>query len=202
MQNPEPLTFCEDFWDGFGRCSCKYCCCNNCCNDCKDCNDENCELILANFVALIACPISFPIGCLIGCGGCGDTSYWAGKWRPELCRFINKNDIKCCCDAEPCHISGFYGGYGRNLGSLCHVYNLVRCYRKIHCCRPSPAAAPLPQIMDEKSLSLKCIVCMKEERSILFSPCHHVLVCQSCANQVNTCVTCRAPIAAQTRIYL
>ncbi|XP_003747090.1 baculoviral IAP repeat-containing protein 7 [Galendromus occidentalis] len=46
-----------------------------------------------------------------------------------------------------------------------------------------------------------CVVCMAQERSILFLPCRHLVTCPSCAASVSECVSCREAIGSSVRTF-
>lgn len=59
---------------------------------------------------------------------------------------------------------------------------------------------------------LKCVICLHNSRGIMFSPCHHVITCESCANELplcggliastRLCPFCRKGISKMTKVYL
>jgi len=44
-----------------------------------------------------------------------------------------------------------------------------------------------------KKENLSCKVCCEETAVVIFLPCKHMVVCQSCSN-VSNCIICRQPI--------
>ena len=49
------------------------------------------------------------------------------------------------------------------------------------------------QIKDTRDLNV-CILCMENQRNIMFKPCHHLICCQKCANDKDICPLCRKEI--------
>eukprot|EP00299_Pterocystis_sp_00344_P010429 c4656_g1_i1.p1 GENE.c4656_g1_i1~~c4656_g1_i1.p1 ORF type:complete len:402 (+),score=80.70 c4656_g1_i1:42-1247(+) len=47
-----------------------------------------------------------------------------------------------------------------------------------------------------------CVVCLCEERKIMFVPCNHFCCCAECAIQVKECPMCRGPVANRLNVYL
>nr|ACJ04734.1 Iap [Spodoptera litura MNPV] len=47
-----------------------------------------------------------------------------------------------------------------------------------------------------------CKVCFERDRTVCFEPCHHVVVCEKCANKINICCVCRSDIVKMFKIYL
>ncbi len=41
---------------------------------------------------------------------------------------------------------------------------------------------------------MECIICCDQERSVVFIPCGHLIVCGRCCAQLNSCPTCRSCI--------
>ena len=50
--------------------------------------------------------------------------------------------------------------------------------------------------------ALLCIICMESKRSIFLLPCAHLNLCQSCADSVQSCPTCRKDIDRRIFSYL
>ena len=48
----------------------------------------------------------------------------------------------------------------------------------------------------------ECIVCMEASPEVVFVPCGHLVCCVACAEQVESCPSCRAEIAQRVRTYL
>jgi len=46
-----------------------------------------------------------------------------------------------------------------------------------------------------------CIVCSRNQRSIVFIPCAHLSACVICAHGLSSCPTCRSEIKAFLKIY-
>ena len=55
---------------------------------------------------------------------------------------------------------------------------------------------------DEAEDRQLCIVCTTEERQIVIAPCQHCVLCERCAEQVQTCPICRADIQSRQRLTL
>lgn len=54
---------------------------------------------------------------------------------------------------------------------------------------------------DEETLR-QCVVCMDAPRDILLSPCHHLVVCTNCVENLGTeCPMCRKRIRKTIRVY-
>jgi hypothetical protein len=47
----------------------------------------------------------------------------------------------------------------------------------------------------------KCIVCLDAPRNCCLDPCGHANLCVGCAEQLETCPTCRADIEQHIRIF-
>ena len=39
-----------------------------------------------------------------------------------------------------------------------------------------------------------CVICYVQSRSIVLEPCNHLILCEKCARNVQTCPYCRIPI--------
>lgn len=55
---------------------------------------------------------------------------------------------------------------------------------------------------DETSSTNLCKICYVKERAVLFFPCRHMIACIDCAPALSTCVVCREPFQAVTRVFL
>ncbi|CAN8285113.1 unnamed protein product [Cochlearia groenlandica] len=58
----------------------------------------------------------------------------------------------------------------------------------------------------ESSYDRECMICMKEEVSVVFLPCAHQVVCVSCSDNFmggdkETCLCCRAPVEQRIRVF-
>lgn len=58
----------------------------------------------------------------------------------------------------------------------------------------------------EASYNRECIVCMKDEVSVVFLPCAHQVVCVNCNEDYGkkgkaTCPSCRVPIEQRVRVF-
>jgi Zinc finger, C3HC4 type (RING finger) len=49
-----------------------------------------------------------------------------------------------------------------------------------------------------------CVVCLFQERNVIFSPCNHICVCSTCSSNssITTCPICRANIVKKQDVYL
>eukprot|EP00928_Gymnodinium_smaydae_P017894 TRINITY_DN16829_c0_g1_i2.p1 TRINITY_DN16829_c0_g1~~TRINITY_DN16829_c0_g1_i2.p1 ORF type:complete len:354 (-),score=60.44 TRINITY_DN16829_c0_g1_i2:73-1134(-) len=47
-----------------------------------------------------------------------------------------------------------------------------------------------------------CVVCFVEQRSVLFQPCRHVVLCSTCAGSCRTCPICRRDVKTRTEVFL
>jgi len=58
----------------------------------------------------------------------------------------------------------------------------------------------------EKSMddSLKCIICLTNERNILCLPCKHLVLCEECSDNIinNKCCFCREIVVETMKIYV
>ena len=41
---------------------------------------------------------------------------------------------------------------------------------------------------------IQCIICMEQDRAVMFLPCAHLTCCQGCSEQLSECPICRANI--------
>jgi len=46
-----------------------------------------------------------------------------------------------------------------------------------------------------------CVVCLENDRDVVFMPCFHMVSCWACGLRVSECPTCRAPIDQKRRVY-
>ena len=56
--------------------------------------------------------------------------------------------------------------------------------------------------LQESGKMPECVVCLHQERSVVFRPCGHLVTCVSCAFQVHRCVMCRAIINMRIKVYV
>ena len=56
------------------------------------------------------------------------------------------------------------------------------------------------QQREEAQDRLQCAVCVDAERSVVFLPCSHVVVCGGCAAQLDECPLCRTAIEQKLAI--
>jgi hypothetical protein len=65
---------------------------------------------------------------------------------------------------------------------------------------------PIENITDKpeenRKIVKECIVCLTNERSVLFLPCKHCCTCTTCGLMFDNCVYCRARITSLMKIYL
>lgn len=118
------FTYCENFWNNCGKCSCDVC--ENIC-------------IVFNYTfsiifSIICCPLCFPLGFLEGACSLPCSSaekYPAGKWnddcvKKEYCA-IGRSDPfdTLLANSKPS------ANIGRNFGSLIHPYRFHRCINSV-----------------------------------------------------------------------
>eukprot|EP00054_Salpingoeca_dolichothecata_P020787 m.131903 g.131903 ORF g.131903 m.131903 type:complete len:341 (-) comp23745_c0_seq8:37-1059(-) len=46
-----------------------------------------------------------------------------------------------------------------------------------------------------------CVICLDQERSVLFRPCRHLIACATCATKLANCPICRVRIVASDRVF-
>ena len=74
---------------------------------------------------------------------------------------------------------------------------------------PSPVAPTAPPLSEpqteaeaeEIDENEECCICMDKRRSIVFLPCGHVCVCNTCAKDLIQCPLCRVQIQQKIIIY-
>lgn len=49
--------------------------------------------------------------------------------------------------------------------------------------------------------SKQCVVCMDQPRMMMFRPCNHYCVCESCSKQLNKCPICTRHITRKEKVY-
>ena len=56
----------------------------------------------------------------------------------------------------------------------------------------------------QKNDTLYCILCMDNNRNVLFKPCNHIVICDTCSGSTNLeeCIICKAHIDAYEYAYL
>ena len=71
------------------------------------------------------------------------------------------------------------------------------------------AAAPQPPINEQQdeasdwmNCDVRCKVCLSAESNTIFQPCQHVTCCNRCADMMNNCPICRAPIRDKLPAYI
>ncbi|AGR56853.1 iap3 [Hemileuca sp. nucleopolyhedrovirus] len=48
----------------------------------------------------------------------------------------------------------------------------------------------------------RCVICLDNERQIMFQPCHHVVCCRTCSDLITDCVICRSVIIERVIVFL
>lgn len=58
-------------------------------------------------------------------------------------------------------------------------------------------------IIEQKNIedTYLCVICMDNIKDILFTPCHHSVVCNKCYLQLKECPMCRTPINSVIKCY-
>ncbi len=46
-----------------------------------------------------------------------------------------------------------------------------------------------------------CVICMENEKNIVFLPCGHIASCFSCASSLHSCPLCRVKISQQHKVF-
>ncbi len=54
----------------------------------------------------------------------------------------------------------------------------------------------------EKESKRTCCVCLDNDFSVMFEPCHHLIVCETCSKKIDKCPSCRKSIIKKVKIYL
>jgi hypothetical protein len=56
----------------------------------------------------------------------------------------------------------------------------------------------------EKKDSVYCVLCMDNNRNVLFKPCNHIVICDTCsgATDLQECIICKASIDSYEYAYL
>ena len=66
---------------------------------------------------------------------------------------------------------------------------------------------PISNETENHTTNLRCVVCMENDRNILFNPCHHLCCCSTCISQMMidrsnfNCPICRTSIEQTVEIY-
>nr|AYU75247.1 apoptosis inhibitor [Spodoptera littoralis nucleopolyhedrovirus] len=63
------------------------------------------------------------------------------------------------------------------------------------------SSLPAAAAADDDDAAL-CKVCFERNRTVCFEPCHHVTVCEKCADKIDICCVCRADIVKMFKVYL
>lgn len=59
----------------------------------------------------------------------------------------------------------------------------------------------VPEDTELPSSSNCCLACSKENRSIVFIPCGHLITCVSCGHSLKSCPICRSDIKALFKVF-
>ncbi|CAN7990621.1 unnamed protein product [Ixodes hexagonus] len=54
----------------------------------------------------------------------------------------------------------------------------------------------------QESTGSLCVLCQKNDRQVMFSPCFHLVACESCSKTLEICCVCKKPIADKIKAYL
>lgn len=65
---------------------------------------------------------------------------------------------------------------------------------------------PINTEANNRITNITCIICMENNRNILFEPCHHLSCCSTCINQMRNrpnfnCPICRTSIEQTVEVY-
>ena len=58
------------------------------------------------------------------------------------------------------------------------------------------------ELLSNLEVSKKCKQCLKEDVSVVFVPCGHLVTCVGCAKYVKKCVVCKEIVHEKVRSYL
>ncbi|EFC44201.1 predicted protein [Naegleria gruberi] len=58
------------------------------------------------------------------------------------------------------------------------------------------------ELSDREDRERNCIVCMENQREIVFLQCKHFITCSSCADQLRECPICRQSITKSMKVIL
>ena len=47
-----------------------------------------------------------------------------------------------------------------------------------------------------------CIICIEQERQIIFKPCNHIACCSTCSKNLQECPICRKQITSKKTAYI
>jgi hypothetical protein len=50
--------------------------------------------------------------------------------------------------------------------------------------------------------SRRCVICLDEDKEIMFEPCRHVSTCRICAETVHACPVCRVACEDKVQLFL
>jgi len=54
----------------------------------------------------------------------------------------------------------------------------------------------------KESVTIRCVICNEDDRSILCLPCRHVATCEKCSLKSSTCPLCKANIGKREEVFL
>ena len=80
---------------------------------------------------------------------------------------------------------------------LSHVRCLAIPRPGCDCLPARPSCEPT-----RRGSTLACAVCTDALKNVMFEPCRHVSVCESCAPKVDECPLCRKPATRKVPVYL
>lgn len=69
-------------------------------------------------------------------------------------------------------------------------------------CGTCEQSRALQQRLQKLREALLCMLCCEEEIDAAFCPCGHMVCCQTCANQLQTCPVCRSEVEHVQHVYL
>lgn len=97
-----------------------------------------------------------------------------------------------------CNNTGYYNKNG--------IYNNNSCYCKLHKtndmrCIDLTITNDISELSNDERL---CIICMEDERRIIFTPCGHIIICESClhSHEFTNCCLCNKKIFGKYKLYL
>jgi len=63
-----------------------------------------------------------------------------------------------------------------------------------------PKIRQLKRERDDLEDRVLCVICMDAPRSVLFSPCNHLVACAACSNTLKDCPLCRGRVKKRIKI--
>ena len=54
----------------------------------------------------------------------------------------------------------------------------------------------------QKLENLKCVICLEQDKNVVFLPCNHMVCCEECANSVDKCPMCRKSIVSRIKVFM